>query len=257
MLGPTDAGIGEMNALSHNNRNGIIAVGGAINEAIVHRGQRTQIMASHCHARRGTHMYATVIAFILTVSLSGVAFAEELVCNDEWSIKRSSMQSQAFTLKKALSVVIDISPVKHADKGVSIHLVPASLWEDYKVGHATLKAIRDANTVLARSVHHVVNLNAGMWVVAVENSENLFEPAVVRVKITINSVPDPAAPESANPVPTSVGQCVDTLVQKVEENGTGILYSNGVLGSTYDSVPGVAASKIGDPIHLWHSCGGA
>lgn len=195
-------------------------------------------------------MLRTLAVLVIALGAASLARAEEVVVNDEWSIRPKSMQSQSFTLKKATSVEISITPVKHADKGVSVHVVPGALWDEYKAGHATLKAVQDANTERARSVQHVVVLKAGTWVLAVENSENLLEHAIVRAKITVDPASAIPVPESAKAVPTSVGQCVDTLVKQVEESGNGILYANGIPGSAYDGVPGVAESKVGDSIHL-------
>ncbi|HEX4303705.1 MAG TPA: hypothetical protein VHZ78_12990 [Rhizomicrobium sp.] len=66
------------------------------------------------------------------------------------------------------------------------------------------------------------------------------------------------APAFANePVPTKVGQCVTTAVkaigtrlQGVAGSGSAIIYSDGLSQVSYDTVPGIVASKTGDKVTL-------
>jgi hypothetical protein len=61
----------------------------------------------------------------------------------------------------------------------------------------------------------------------------------------------------ADDVPTKVGQCVKTTIEDlgsrlegVPDSGDAVVYANGIYGVSYDSVPGLKHSRIGDPIEL-------
>ena len=58
-------------------------------------------------------------------------------------------------------------------------------------------------------------------------------------------------------VPTEVGQCVSTTIAEianrlegVPESGDAVLYGNGIYGVSYDKVPELTSSKVGDVVEL-------
>ena len=58
-------------------------------------------------------------------------------------------------------------------------------------------------------------------------------------------------------LPTKVGQCADTKVAKLEsrlvgapDSGSAISYVNGGYQVSYDMIPGIQASRRGDPVRL-------
>jgi hypothetical protein len=69
------------------------------------------------------------------------------------------------------------------------------------------------------------------------------------------TLPVPAM--AANPVPTRPGKCVATSIkelgprlQGMPGTGSGIVYGNGIYGVSYDQIPEVDHSKIGDKVEL-------
>lgn len=70
----------------------------------------------------------------------------------------------------------------------------------------------------------------------------------------IFSLPMPSVAET---VPSKAGQCVDTAVEEVAfrlegdpDSGDLIVYTNGVVGISYETVPGLGSSRPGDRIRL-------
>ena len=58
-------------------------------------------------------------------------------------------------------------------------------------------------------------------------------------------------------VPITVGQCVSTTIAEianrlegVPESGDAVLYGNGIYGVSYDKVPALTASQVGDAVEL-------
>ena len=61
----------------------------------------------------------------------------------------------------------------------------------------------------------------------------------------------------ANDVPTKRGHCVETRIAELSsrlegapDSGSGITYDNGIYGVSYETVPEVQNSRVGDPIRL-------
>ena len=59
------------------------------------------------------------------------------------------------------------------------------------------------------------------------------------------------------PVPKRVGQCVTTKVSELgsrlegmPDSGSAVVYSNGLYQVSYDMVPGIAASRVGDSVKV-------
>lgn len=66
-----------------------------------------------------------------------------------------------------------------------------------------------------------------------------------------------ASPAFAQAVPTKVGQCVKTRITDlatrldgVPDSGAVVGYAGDIYGISYDKVPELAGSKIGDPVKL-------
>jgi hypothetical protein len=64
-------------------------------------------------------------------------------------------------------------------------------------------------------------------------------------------------PAFAQEIPTEVGQCVSTNIAEitsrlegVPDSGTAIRYDNDLWGVSYESVPEVENSEVGDPVEL-------
>ncbi len=132
---------------------------------------------------------AVVSAFVATSALA----APQPLCNDEWSIKPGASEAQLFTLNTEADVLVHIRRVKHADKGFTVHVVPGKLYEEWKAGHATKKALNDASSEKATSYRHTTKLAPGRWAIVVVNSENMLERMIVHARIVVNPDPDERA----------------------------------------------------------------
>jgi hypothetical protein len=202
----------------------------------------------------------TAIAVVLALLESGLAVAEP-ICDDAWTIRPHQLQAQSFALTKEATVTISLAGVKNAEKGFAVHIVPADLWDSFRAGHATFKAIQDASTEHARFVNRSSQLKAGRWAVIVENDQNVIEQITVHARIAIEDPVRDAKQSSTGRRPEKEGECVETSVTEVgfrlsvsgvgvAGSGSEISYSNGLGQVDYKQEPGADESRPGDKIRL-------
>lgn len=75
--------------------------------------------------------------------------------------------------------------------------------------------------------------------------------------LTTLSIMATALPAVGQDVPTEVGQCVETTIEeigsrleRVPDSGDAVVYANGIYGVSYDTIPGLRNSAVGDPVQL-------
>ena len=79
--------------------------------------------------------------------------------------------------------------------------------------------------------------------------------ALVAAVAALSVLPLPA--QAAGAVPTKVGQCVATKVNElgtrlegVADSGSAVIYTNGVVGISYDTIKAITRARVGDKITL-------
>jgi len=67
----------------------------------------------------------------------------------------------------------------------------------------------------------------------------------------------PLPAEAAGAVPTKVGQCVATKIKEiatrlegVADSGSLVVYANGIVGESYDTIAQITKARVGDKITL-------
>ena len=83
----------------------------------------------------------------------------------------------------------------------------------------------------------------------------LFLAAALAFAALTTALPAPAF--AAGKVPTKVGQCVETSIKEkfsrlegVPDSGSGIQYTNGIYGVSYDIIKPITKARVGDRITL-------
>jgi hypothetical protein len=195
------------------------------------------------------------IAVALALLGTGAA-TTDFICDDVWTIRPHQLQTQSFALKKSATVKIYLTGAKNAEKGFAVHVVPTDLWESFRAGHATFKAIQDASTEHARIVERTSQFKAGNWTLIVENDQNVIEQITVRARISIEDPAREAKEASTGPRAMKVGECVVTAVKNVgfrtgrTGSGTEISYTNGLGQVSYNQDASADESRPGDQIKL-------
>ena len=79
--------------------------------------------------------------------------------------------------------------------------------------------------------------------------------ALLSALLALSALPAPAY--AAANVPTKVGQCVETSLKTIEtrlegvpDSGSLVIYKNGIVGESYDTVKAITRAKVGDKITL-------
>lgn len=80
-------------------------------------------------------------------------------------------------------------------------------------------------------------------------------PAVLAALMLLGTMPVPAL--AADRVPTKPGRCVATSIKEITsrlegapDSGSAIIYANGIYGVSYDMIPEITKSKVGDKVEL-------
>lgn len=67
----------------------------------------------------------------------------------------------------------------------------------------------------------------------------------------------PAPAVAADKAPTRPGHCVRTSIQAIgtrlegqADSGSALVYANGIRGVSYDTLPGIVGSRVGDKVEL-------
>jgi hypothetical protein len=126
-----------------------------------------------------------VVAFVL-VPLSALADPQE-VLNDNWALPSGGQpQVLSFVVPYAMPVTVEVTPVSHADKGVTLALLPA---EDLDACTGKVQGICRAlpgfNSSAVRSFSHTESIPAGRWAFLAANTENLLFSATVHVHVVM------------------------------------------------------------------------
>jgi len=128
------------------------------------------------------HAFVLAGLLIATPALAGT----EMV-NDDWVLTPQESHSVTFTLPTAANVFVEMTPVKHADKGVRLRIVPV---EDFEAcagrAQGQCRSRGDFDGFAVRSFSHTGVVPAGRWVFFVQNTENILERAIVHVHMIVN-----------------------------------------------------------------------
>ena len=140
----------------------------------------------------GALFYLTLIEILPSNLLACIlipasALAETEVVNEEWVIAPHDVHSVSFSLPIPMPVHIDMSPVKNADKGVTLRVVPS---EDVNAcsgaSQGRCRSRGDFDGFAVRSFSHTGMIPAGQWTFFVTNSENIINRATVHVHLVAN-----------------------------------------------------------------------
>jgi hypothetical protein len=131
-----------------------------------------------------------VRAFVLLACVLlpvSVLAAQDLV-DQEWVLPSGgSPQSVAFTLSGTVPVSVDMAPVKHADKGVTIRIVPTA---DFAAcagkAQGQCRSRPGFDGFKVRSFSHTEPIPAGNWTFYAANTENMMFSATIHVHLVVN-----------------------------------------------------------------------
>lgn len=102
-------------------------------------------------------------------------------------IDAGGTQTVDFDLSYQTRVLVEMTPVRDVDKGISLSLV---LAEDVNAClgrvEGQCRGVAAFNEPRVRATKHAETVPAGRWVLLVRNSENLINAATVRVHIVAN-----------------------------------------------------------------------
>lgn len=80
---------------------------------------------------------------------------------------------------------------------------------------------------------------------------------MIRLALPIALLLTGALPAMAQSVPTELGKCVKTTIAEiatrlegVPDSGDVVIYANDIVGISYDEVPQLRVSRVGDPVKL-------
>jgi hypothetical protein len=124
-----------------------------------------------------------VLACVLA-PLSASADPQELL-NDNWALPSGGQpQVFSFVLQAAVPISVEMTPVSHADKGVTLGLVP---MEDLDACTGKVQGVCRTfpgfNGSAVRSFSHTESVPAGRWTLFAANTQNVFFSATVHVHV--------------------------------------------------------------------------
>jgi hypothetical protein len=107
--------------------------------------------------------------------------------NAEWVLATGAWKTYSFTLTASALVGVDMAPVVHADKGVTLRLVPA---EDFDAcsgrTRGACRSLGAFDGFGVRTFRHTATIPAGRWTFFVGNTENIINNATVHVRLVTN-----------------------------------------------------------------------
>jgi len=130
-----------------------------------------------------------VRAFVLSacVLLPASAVAASDAVNEDWVLKAKETHSFSFTLPASTPVRVDLTPISHADKGVTMRIVPAEDFDACRgAAQGQCRSRGEFDGFAVRSFSHTGTLPPGRWTFFVTNSENILERATVHVHLVFN-----------------------------------------------------------------------
>jgi hypothetical protein len=101
--------------------------------------------------------------------------------------------------------------------------------------------------------YHRIKIGIRDW------SRSMSDKRLVHLVVLALLVPSalPAAPAFAAAKPTAVGQCVTTAIrlkgsrlEGMPDSGDAVAYANGIVGVSYERVPGLRTARAGDRVKL-------
>jgi hypothetical protein len=127
---------------------------------------------------------AFVLLGCVLLPLSARADPQELL-NDNWALSAGGgSQSFSFVLQAATPISVEMTPVSHADKGVTLRIVP---MEDLDACTGKVQGVCHAlpgfNGSAVRSFSHTESVPAGRWTFFAANTENIMFSATVHVHV--------------------------------------------------------------------------
>jgi len=132
-----------------------------------------------------------VLAFVLLACVllpASSALAEQDAINEEWVLPTGGgPHSFSFTLSAAAPIFVEMAPVKHVDKGVTLRIVPA---EDFDActgkSQGACRSLGGFDGFQVRSFSHTEPVPAGRWTFYAQNTQNLMFKAIVHVHLVVN-----------------------------------------------------------------------
>jgi hypothetical protein len=82
---------------------------------------------------------------------------------------------------------------------------------------------------------------------------------VLALAVAVSGLAALPAPALAAKAPVAVGKCLATKIKEINyrlegtpDSGSLVVYGTGTVGVSYDTIPGIVHSKIGDKVELCH-----
>ena len=112
---------------------------------------------------------------------------EQELLNQEWVLPTSGFHSFSFTLSRDASVHIEMTPVKHADKGVTLRIVPPEDF-DACIGRSQgrCRSLGSFDGLGVRTLSHTDTIPAGRWMFFAWNDKNIVYAATIHVRLVVN-----------------------------------------------------------------------
>jgi hypothetical protein len=129
----------------------------------------------------------TAFALLACALLPVSALADTDMVNEDWVLSAGEVHGVSFTLSSQVPVHIGMTPVRNADKGVTLRVVPA---EDVDAcsgrSQGACRSRGGFDGFKIRSFSHTEAIPAGRWTFYVANTENIFKSATVHVRLVVN-----------------------------------------------------------------------
>jgi hypothetical protein len=130
---------------------------------------------------------AACAVLFATALLVVPALAATDMVNEDWVLKAKETHSFSFTVPVSTPVRVDLTPVSHADKGVTMRIVPAEDFDACRgAAQGQCRSRGEFDGFAVRSFSHVGTLPPGRWTFFVTNTENILERATVHVHLVFN-----------------------------------------------------------------------
>lgn len=127
------------------------------------------------------------IALVLAACMlaATTAFASGQMTDDDWVLSPGEVHSLAFTLATPTTLSVEMVPIKNADKGVMLRVVPADdLTACSGQGQGQCRSRGEFDGFQVRSFSHTGIVPAGRWVFFVKNDQNILHRAIVHVRVS-------------------------------------------------------------------------
>jgi hypothetical protein len=116
------------------------------------------------------------------------ALQEQELVNEEWVLPTRDVHRLSFTLSRDVPVHIEMTPVKHVEKGVTLRVIPP---EDLDAcmgrSQGSCRSLGSFDGFRVRTFSHTDTIPAGRWMFFVANTENILRTATVHVRVVVNA----------------------------------------------------------------------